>query len=368
MAYAAEGIGRHLGASHRDFAMRCAGALAKGAGLLDGLLASQARRPDEERRRSEDLMREVTQQVRAIILGEGDVSLEDALARLNLDEWPAKEALKPVLRILRHCPDEKAAVEVHRMVAEAVVNWWDADRDAHGRRGRRRDFDCEYEWSENVASFSLLLPTPDALSVIEAFVGAVDRHPREVAQFVKDVVIAEDQSAGVTPFWAMWQAIADRIKGSPWIGRVDSRHSHGVELLQAIFLGVSWKKGVRHWRRLEGASDPIDRLFMDLPPSAAVLNAYCEFLDTIGGQSLPNAFILIAEKMKAGNAKDMLSISNAVFCLESLLRQSVYSRPLELKSNARMRSAILEILDELVESGSSAAYRMRDDFVTPASG
>jgi hypothetical protein len=47
------------------------------------------------------------------------------------------------------------------------------------------------------------------------------------------------------------------------------------------------------------------------------------------------------------------------------LRRFIYSEPLRLKSDTEVRSAVLTILDQLVESGSSAAYRMRDDFVTP---
>jgi hypothetical protein len=42
-----------------------------------------------------------------------------------------------------------------------------------------------------------------------------------------------------------------------------------------------------------------------------------------------------------------------------------YSKPLRLKTNAEVPSAVLRILDQLVDSGSSAAYRVRDDFVTP---
>ncbi|QTD31732.1 hypothetical protein [Pseudomonas fluorescens] len=39
---------------------------------------------------------------------------------------------------------------------------------------------------------------------------------------------------------------------------------------------------------------------------------------------------------------------------------------LEFKRDPTLREAILYVLDVLVESGSSAAFRMRDDFVTPA--
>jgi hypothetical protein len=61
----------------------------------------------------------------------------------------------------------------------------------------------------------------------------------------------------------------------------------------------------------------------------------------------------------------MLSQGNTVFYLESLLRRFCYSEPVRIKSNPEIRSAVLMILDQLVDSGSSAAYRMRDDFVTP---
>jgi hypothetical protein len=51
--------------------------------------------------------------------------------------------------------------------------------------------------------------------------------------------------------------------------------------------------------------------------------------------------------------------------LALLAGQGRYREPLGVKSNPEIRSAVLMILDQLVDSGSSAAYRMRDDFVTP---
>jgi hypothetical protein len=38
---------------------------------------------------------------------------------------------------------------------------------------------------------------------------------------------------------------------------------------------------------------------------------------------------------------------------------------MKLKESRPLREAVLHLLDVLVENGSSAAYRMRDDFVTP---
>ena len=63
----------------------------------------------------------------------------------------------------------------------------------------------------------------------------------------------------------------------------------------------------------------------------------------------------------------MLKNTDTIFMLEVLLQRQVYGNPLRLKSQRTVREAILFLLDTLVENGSSAAFRMRDDFVTPAS-
>ena len=52
--------------------------------------------------------------------------------------------------------------------------------------------------------------------------------------------------------------------------------------------------------------------------------------------------------------------------LEVLLQTHVYGRPVELQQDQALPDAVLLLLDILVESGSSAAFPMRDDFVTPA--
>ena len=74
----------------------------------------------------------------------------------------------------------------------------------------------------------------------------------------------------------------------------------------------------------------------------------------------------IADALRRGDPQKMLEKSNTPFMLEALLRRYVCGRPLELKRVGRLRDAVLFILDCLVENGSSAAFRMRDDFVTPA--
>lgn len=138
-------------------------------------------------------------------------------------------------------------------------------------------------------------------------------------------------------------------------------------MVSAIFLGSWWKENVRHWRSLESHAHHVHALFEALPPSSTVLDDYVRFLYHIGEQSLPDAFIRIAKRLQLGGSEQMLRKTDTVFLLEVLLQRHVYGKPLELKRERELREAVLVLLDLLVESGSSAAFRMRDDFVTPVS-
>lgn len=137
--------------------------------------------------------------------------------------------------------------------------------------------------------------------------------------------------------------------------------------MSAIFLGTWWQEDVRHWRSLEGHAGHVHTLFEELPASATILNDYLRFLYHVGEQSLPEAFIRIAKRLEQGISGQMISLRDTVFMLEALLQRYVYGRPLELKRHTELRGSVLFLLDLLVENGSSAAFRMRDDFVTPAS-
>jgi hypothetical protein len=206
-----------------------------------------------------------------------------------------------------------------------------------------------------------------ATDVLQPVLNVVNSHPREVHGIVEGIIVAEDNHPNTNQFWTLWSLFADGTKQATWITRLDERYSTGAELISALFLGTSWKEEVRHWRSLQGHAHHLHALFEQLPTSAVVLDAYVRFLYHVGEQSLPESFIRITNRLLTGDAKEMLRKSNTVFMLEVLLQRYVYPKPLELKNNPELRDAVLALLDLLVEQGSSASFRMRDDFVTPLS-
>ena len=73
----------------------------------------------------------------------------------------------------------------------------------------------------------------------------------------------------------------------------------------------------------------------------------------------------VAGHLRAGDPAKLLGSEDTVYCLAYALQRYVYGRPAMLKTDPALRRDTLLILDMLVDAGSSAAYRMRDDFATP---
>lgn len=235
------------------------------------------------------------------------------------------------------------------------------------RRSRshdQRDYHAEHDLSREIARFALKLPEAEALPLVGPLIDLVLDEPREVADFVHELILGADGGADDS-FWPLWQSFADRAVGASWIDRLDREHPYEAPLISRLFLVTYWKEGITHWDRLNGEAHRVHSLSQRLPPSAVCVEAYARFLYTIGQQSLPDAFKVIDSVLRRGDAVRVVSDSETSFYLESLLGRFVYGQPHRLKTDSGLRAAVLHVLDVLVSAGSSAAYRMRDDFVTP---
>ena len=68
----------------------------------------------------------------------------------------------------------------------------------------------------------------------------------------------------------------------------------------------------------------------------------------------------------ASPANYILLSETAIFYLKEILTRLIYGGNSRVRTESALRLATLKILDALVDAGSSAAYKLRDDFLTPA--
>jgi hypothetical protein len=358
------GIDDEFWAANPALALRAVNAVATEAALADRDWNGEEKKRYDKRRTPDTISAAAAEDVRRRFWTEGEIA-EDAHVRFDITEIFGAEAHAKVLAILGRVPNEPLAVAAHRRASKDLVECWNREHDRSPDR-RDRNFHREQAISDRIQQFVMRASDADADQVLQPILEAVDRHPREVHNVVQGFTSSEDSNPNTPHYWFLWNLFAERVKRAKWLAHLDTEHPHGSEVLSTIFLTSWWKDNVRHWRSLEGYAHNVDALFDALPPVWIVLDSYVRFLYHIGERSLPAAFVRIAYALRRGNPADMLRESNTVFMLEVLLQRHVYARPLELKRDPALREAILYVLDVLVESGSSAAFRMRDDFVTPA--
>jgi hypothetical protein len=364
--FAASGIGANLWKVDRSLALRCINALAIEATMIQFANDSQRGIPYQSRRQSEEIEPEVAGTVRRLFVHHGAIP-DDAYLTFDSNKWCGSEVLLRLLVIVENEADDHVAVALYQRASNTLVDWWDADDDRRedGGRARERPDHIDSHVTELLVRFLLRAKPATLFSLLNPMLDVIDRHPRQVSWVLLGLIEREVRCPNPSNFWPVWSQFAARIRQAVWLEHIDDGHAAGSGVLSAIFFGLQWQENVRHWESLEGYSQHVHSLFEDLPASATVLENYVRFLYYVGEQSLPEAFIRIAKRLRDGDSGSLLGRSNTRFMLETLLSRYVYARPLELKKRSDLRNAVLSLLDFLVDNGSSAAFRMRDDFVTP---
>ncbi len=366
--YAIGGIARYVSSTNRDLALRCVNALATEATLIEQAWDWEEQ-PYLEPEKLDAIELEAALAIRQHFWTSGFVQ-DNSYEALDIRGRIGARANVRILAILSKMPTEPVAIAGFRRMAETLVALWDiqSERSHDLSRGRsERNYWDEMAASMRLQEFVMRTSSDVTEEILMPILDAVDRHPREIYEFIKGLAGIEDREPNTLQFWFVWLLFADRIRWANWLGQLNQEYSIGNEMISAIFLGLLWKEDIHHWRSLDGYAHHVHDLFNDLPPSSIVMDNYIRFLYDIGEHSLPEAFVNIADRLRVGEPQLMLRKTNTIFMLEVLLQRHVYGRPLELKRERKLRDAVLFLLDLLVEQGSSAAFRMRDDFVTPIS-
>ena len=363
-SYATWSIDDTVWAADRALALRCVNAIAAEAIIIDKARDAEQAHPYDERRDLGEITAAATADIRALFWKAEGIA-EDAHVTLDISDGFGAHALKRMLVILGRVPQDPVAIAAFTRASHTLTGWWTSNDDRRSRG--HRDFHTESDVSQRIQEFLLRTSREAARRVLAPLLAASDRHSHELKSVMQGLTQLQDADPNTPQYWFLWELIADAVKRAKWITRLDTDgHPNGTNLLLAVFLTLYWKDDVRHWRFLDGYAHLVHALFEALPTTSIVLDSYARFLYHIGECSLPDAFVRVGDALQRGNTQKMLAKSDTVFVLEVLLQRYVYGRPLELKRDTRIRDAVLFILDCLVEAGSSAAFRMRDDFVTPA--
>ena len=270
-SHAVKGVADLLSSQDPGLAKQCIYALAAEGQELHRLLEAEENKPYNNREPYEDLSRIAAESIRTSFwsLAFPNISLIESDGR----SWEVDETNSQILTIWNQMPKEPEATDAFAATARRLATEWTA-RHNHAESKRNRNYEADTKQGALLEQFVMKVQPTEAEHILQPLLDSVPQAPRELYLFFLGVTGVEDREPNTDQFWFIWKLFASRIEKCEWPTHVDDRHAQGADLLLVIFLGTSWKDGVRHWKSLEGHAHLIDDLFERLPFSRESLRRY----------------------------------------------------------------------------------------------
>jgi hypothetical protein len=294
---------------------------------------------------------------------------DNTILQLDLTRWPGRQVAPHLLTVFGPQFTDPLAREFFKRNTAALVLRWTTDQNRRHSRvekpGDEQELDAQVEhlYVDPLVQFTLNQPAQEANEILEPVFSASSHLPEKAAEVVKWLVIRQGEQTPATTFWMLWQRFADGYLASSLPASADNEHSNSAKLLRELFLGDNWGEA-RDWNPLHGEEQRMRGLFDRMPASQKGFEVYTYFLEKIGSPTLPDALISLAAKMPTTGGATLFS-EITVFYLETILTRLIYGGNRRIRVETDLRQATMKLLDELVAAGSSVAYKLRDDFLTP---
>jgi hypothetical protein len=215
-----------------------------------------------------------------------------------------------------------------------------------------------HRFLQKFVHFVLSADRPDIPAYVRPFIDSF-----KFLEYAEDVfqefVSAEDKLNQYDSFWAVWEhfypCLVELCK--------NGAGSHSSTIIQNYLLAWPWwKSDAREWHSLkEREKGFFKRVAQDIGDHPAVLHSLAKLLNEIGAAFAADGIFWISAIFESHpDFRDKELERNTVYYLENLIRGYVLLNREKVRTTPQMKSAVLTILNFLLEKGSVTAYLTRE--------
>jgi hypothetical protein len=260
-------------------------------------------------------------------------------------ETPAAWRVQSLVSLARLMADQEAGPRVQRHDPSHV------------------DFEARWELGDLLAA-ELMAQSSTASPLFETLDYCLDHAP-ELSERVLESSLREclkQEYANATAFWRVWDRAAATVFGDDSL-RAKSRrfYSRHDKVLRVLLLGsIPWGSAFHDLELLRTRPHFVAQCLGVVGDSPAGLEDLMRLMAGVGRVSaVPSALPQLRDALGRSPA-DLLDDGNSLWDAETICRVAVHEHREALIRDVTLRRATLDILDRLVDAGSSLAFQLRD--------
>ncbi len=226
----------------------------------------------------------------------------------------------------------------------------------------RNGYTLSNSFLRKYAYFVLMANSGEIAGYIEPFVDNLSQF-KYTADLFSNFVSVEDEIHQYEEFWTVWQLFYDavvKMSKEKW-----QRHNVNTIIHNYLLTWQHWKKTAKQWLSLKNREKAFfKKAANDMGHHPAVLYSIPKLLNEIGSGFIDDGIVWLSDMIKKNTnlSSEDLEV-NTIFYMENTVRNYVFHKRREIKTNPVLKKRMIIILDFLVEKASVTAYLIREDIL-----
>lgn len=229
------------------------------------------------------------------------------------------------------------------------------------------DFEARWEVGDLLAS-ELLVQSTDKTPIFETLDYCIEHGP-ELSERVLESTLRgcmNQEYANADAFWRVWDLVAAKVLPDESLRtrsrRLYSKNEKSLAVL--LFQSIPWNKNFHDLPLLRNRPRFVANCLVTAGDSWNALEHLLALMAGVGrATAVPSALGQLRDAIAKAPA-DLFNDGNSLWNAETVCQAAVHEHRQALLRDVTLRQATLEVLDRLVDAGSSLAFQLRDYLAT----